>query len=115
MSTTLGQVLRIKQGSIVPFEAHVYGTDDELLDTTGADGAVLAITEAVGDDPFIEFSLGDNLTIANGVLTCTMTQLEADALPIGEFIADGAVGFSGQWKYFKAFRVVISPAIAEHP
>ena len=115
--TSSDLLLTLIVGSIKPFQVVLYDQDDKLEDLTGATEATLVIREsATSEDNILFRSTSDNtldLSIEDATLEGSLTQEEADDLPIGDYIGSVAVLFPDGWQISDPFIVRIQPKIAE--
>lgn len=103
-------------GSTKPFVVEVVGAGGSPEAFSGVDLASVTVREYAGAAAaLLQRSVtAGTLTVTPGKLTGTLTGLEADALPPGLYVGQGAVryGSADAWQFTEYFPVEIVRAVA---
>ncbi len=105
------QTLTLIQGSVEPFDVEIVDENGAARSIAGADHASFAVRRDLADstDLLLLRKVDTNIVIddTNMKLTCTMSQAQADALPVGVFVGQAAVRFGddNNWKGTMPVRV----------
>lgn len=112
--------LRLSRGSANSIEVSLSDERDEPEDLTGCDDAVFTVRDAIDPDTAsfeVVATVGDGLEIdvEGSKLIVSLTQEQADLLPVGVLVADVAVQIGGSWFYSEVFNVEVSEQLTVHP
>lgn len=110
--------LEIVKGSTRPIVLDFLNEDDVTMSLTGATAATLAVKSSRDDsaDVLLLRTADGNLAIdeAAGTLTGTISQVVADALDPGTYIANASVQFAAGWQPTDPFLVTVLDSVAPH-
>lgn len=112
--------LDLIKGSTIPFEIVVLDGDGNPESLSGADKASLTVRDKAGGTVILQRDTvagGLSIDVATGKLLGTMTQVVADGLTVGYFIAASAVHYTAgdRWIDSDEINVRIRLGIAAHP
>lgn len=111
--------LKLTKGSTKPFDIVFYDDNDVLAVLAGASAGTFIIKKSVnGANILVRTTTGGTptltLDIPNAKLIGALSQIEADALPVGTFIGMASVQFGSKWEDSDPFIVEIAPGFASH-
>ena len=110
-------LLELIQGSVKPFDVFLFDEEDHAEDLSTATDATLRIMKYIEDEAanaILDVDTAGELSIdaANSKLICAITTVQADALPVGRFVAQANVKFGGKWFTTDPFHVLVSKRFA---
>lgn len=110
--------LRIVKGSTKPFDIELFDDNDVVEDLSTATLATFVMrNELTGSNVLLLRTTDGNLAIDSGdsKLTGTLTQIQADALVAGVYIAEAAIRFGAtDWIHTDPFYVRVLLSAAPH-
>lgn len=120
MSVRPVAVLELIKGSAMPFEIAVLDQDGNSESLSGADKASFTVRDKAGGATILQRDTvagGLAIDVPSGTLIGSLTQLEADALTIGSYIAAASVHYSGPNRWIDSDPILarILPSVAAHP
>lgn len=109
--------LTLIAGSSKSFKINLVDENNEVEDLGAAEAATLVITDSLvgGNEVLLRKTADANLSIGEGELTATISQVEADGLEPGLYIAEVAIRFGPtDWFHSDPFYVRILRSVAPH-
>lgn len=108
----------ITKGSARSIEIRLEDENGQPESLVGATAATLTVRETLSSTTAVlerkTSAANLSIDIPGAKLVATISQVEADALPPGIYVAEAAVQIGGVWLHTDAFFVRIVPGMAPH-
>ena len=115
MTTPTLDELVLLVGSVRPFRIDVIDENGDPLDLSGVTRAALRVaTSLSATTDILAIDTDTELVVGATSIIATLSQVQADALTAGSFIADLAFEIGGEWQQSDPFKVHVKAVIAEH-